>query len=115
MILGNWKEAYFESLLIPPKIAMVTLKSAGELMRGKSTGNNEFFILKKNAGKLGSGQKTGNNEYFVLDEDTIKKFKINEKYVKPVIDGDIPEGLLDNSYANEFLLDVNESKQDLMR
>jgi len=114
MTLGNWKEAYFGLPLIPPKIAMVTLKSAGELMRGKSTGNNEFFILKKNAGKLGSRQKTGNNEYFVLDKDTIKKFKINEKYVKPVIDGDIPEGLLDNKSANEFLLDVNESKQDLM-
>ena len=47
--------------------------------------------------------------------ETIDKYGISNEYRKPVIAGDIHEGLLRDNDAIEYLLDVDESKRQLMK
>ena len=89
----NWID-YFSGNKFIPRTKMIRLFDTGNVKRGKTTGCNDFFVLTK---------------------DIIEKYMIAEEYVKPVISRDIPMGVLDDDDANEFLLNVNESKRMLLK
>ena len=91
--VGNWN-LYFLNNDLQPKIPMVKLSDTGNVKRGKTTGCNDFFVL---------------------TSETIKEYGIASKYYKPIISRDIHEGILTNSDATEYLLNVNESKGKLVK
>ena len=91
--VGNWIDYFSENKFIP-RIKMMKLSDAGNIKRGKTTGCNDFFVLTKNM---------------------IEQYDITEEYMKPVISRDLYFGILDNDDANEFLLNVNESKRILLK
>lgn len=91
--VGNWIYYFSENKFIP-KIEMVKMSDVGIIKRGKTTGCNDFFVLTK---------------------DIIEKYEIAEEYMQPVMSRDLHFGVLDNDDANEFLLNVNESKRILLK
>ena len=90
---GNWN-VYFSNNFLLPKIQMMKMTDVGKVKRGKTTGCNDFFIL---------------------TSETIKRYNIAEKYFKPAISKDMHEGILVNDNASEYLLNVNESKNELVK
>ena len=90
---GNWN-VYFSNNALLPKINMIQMADAGLVRFGKKTGCNDFFILPL---------------------ETIRRYRIAEKYFKPVISKDMHEGVLVNDSASEYLLNVNESKDELVK
>ncbi len=93
ILTDNWNN-YFSNTEFIPKIKMVNMFDVG--------------IIK-------GGQKTGCNDFFVLTKDMIKKYEIAEEYRKSIISNDIHEGLLTDYVVSEYLLDVNDSKGELVR
>ena len=91
--IGNWI-SYFSENNFVPDIEMIKLSDMGKIKRGKTTGRNDYFVLSK---------------------DTIEKYGITEEYLKPTISKDIHFGLLEDSDAIEYLLNVNESKGKLVK
>ena len=89
----NWN-AYFSNDVLLPKIPMMKMIDVGKIKRGKTTGCNDFFIL---------------------TSETIRRYRIAEKYFKPIISKDMHEGVLVNDSASEYLLNVNESKNELVK
>lgn len=90
---GNWNR-YFQKRKFSPKIKMVEMACTGDVKYGKKTGCDKFFVLSK---------------------ETISEYGITKKYRKPVISKDIHGGLLEDSDAVEYLLDVNDPKGRLVK
>lgn len=90
---SNWNQYFYQTDFVP-KTEMIKMSSMGHVNRGKTTGFNDYFVLSK---------------------EIITQYGIVEKYRKPIISDDIHEGLLENSDAKEYLLDVNESKGTLVK
>ena len=90
---GNWN-AYFSNNVLLPKINMIRMADVGFVRFGKKTGCNDFFILTL---------------------EIIRRYNIPEKYFKPIISKDMHEGVLINDNASEYLLNVNESKNELVK
>ena len=90
---GNWN-LLFVGQEYKPKVGMINLG---------------------NAGKLTSGTKTGNNGFFTLTPDIVDEYDIPEEFMKPMFHKNIHDGLLADSDAINRLLDVNESKGELVK
>ena len=90
---SNWND-YFTNTDLTPKIQMVKMSDVGVIKFGK---------------------KTGLTEFFVLTTKMIQEYDIAEQYRKPVLSGNIREGLLSDDDAVEYLLDVNETKTELSK
>ena len=87
----NWN-LYFVDPLPYPKIPMSKMEDVGKIRRGRTTGNNDFFII---------------------DKITIKKFDIDKKYYRALVPDNIYNGSLDNVRTNKYLLYVSDSKKVL--
>ncbi len=92
-IPDNWNN-HFSEFDFMPKIEMVKMQDLGFIKRGKTTGYNDFFVLTK---------------------DIIEKYGITKEYRKPVLSGNIHEGLLIDTDASEYLLNANDSKGKLVK
>ena len=90
---GNWN-LLFAKRGPEPGIRMVRMSEVGILKRGKTTGHNGFFVV------------TG---------EEIKKRKIAKKYTVPTISGNMRDGLLSDAEAEEYLLNVQDSKRQLAK
>ena len=89
--IGNWNN-YFDDHNYKINIDTIPLEKLGKIKRGKTTGDNKFFII---------------------DEQVMKKYKIDKKYVVPMPDG-ISTVNLKVSNPKKYLLNVNEPKGVLL-
>ena len=90
---GNWNH-YFQNEMISSKINMMQMRDAGSIKRGKVTGYRDFFIL---------------------SQSTINEYNIPAKYLCPVIPSGVHSCLLTSDCVTEYLLNVNESKDELLK
>ena len=91
--IGHWN-IYFSKEESIPKIEMLKLK---------------------NLGTVKFGTKTGYVPFFVLTKETVQKFSISEKYLRPLAPKNFLGKLLEKDIEEEYLLNVNESKIKLMK
>ena len=80
--------------MISSKINMMQMRDAGSIKRGKVTGYRDFFIL---------------------SQSTINEYNIPAKYLCPVIPSGVHSCLLTSDCVTEYLLNVNESKDELLK
>ena len=90
---GNWT-LYFQKNLYRTKIPMAEFNKIANIR---------------------FGTKTGYNDFFVLDQETINKYHIPSKFLKPVLSNNIRDGLLADSDVSEYLLNVTSSKGKLCK
>ena len=90
---GNWKLYFIDDNFLPT-ITMTELDKTGFMKRGITTGNNRFFVL---------------------SPDIIKNYDIIDQYKKPMISRSIAGHVLENDMAKSYLLDVQQTKRDLIK
>ena len=90
---GNWN-LYFTPSGINPQTPMVYLSEMGTVKRGIVTGHKKFFVLSPH---------------------DITKHNISKKYRVPLTTNSIQSRQLQDSCALEWLLDVNETKAELVK
>ena len=89
---GNWG-IHFDKPMPKPLFPSISLKDAGILKRGITTGCNDFFVLSR---------------------DDVKTHKISPAYLRPVVTGgDLPRLTAGN--ATKYLVDVQASKSVLTK
>lgn len=89
----KWTD-YFNNSILEPKIGLISLNELGCIFRGVTT---NF------------------NNYFVMDKETIHKYNIHEKFIRPIIPKNPIEGELVDSDINRYLFVVDKPKKDLLR
>ena len=93
LVGSNWN-LYFSSTDLAPKISMVSMSEMGEV---------KF------------GTKTGYKEFFVLSSHDIVEYDIPEEYRVPLVTNAISPGQLQYNDVVEWLLDVNQPKDVLVK